>query len=816
MTLQDLRFSLRQLLRQPGHTVTSVLALGVGIGLVTAMFSIVYGFLLRGLPVPGPDRLLHVASANPGRGEPVLEVFLHDFQDFRERQRSFQGLAAYYGGSVNLSDPASPSGNGAAPERFDGLFSSANLFDVLRVPPVLGRTFAKGEDAPGAPPVVLISDGVWRRRYHADPNVVGKPVRINGEAGTIIGVLPPGFGFPLSSEVWTPMRLDPLRLPRGDGQTLQLIGRLRDGVTLESAQAEIAALAEALAAEHPQTNQGRTALVRPWLESALSPAIAQLLWVMLGACAFVLLIACANVASLTLARAARRTREIAIRAALGAGRRRLVGHILLESLLLAAFGAVLGVLLAALGVKLFSLGIAGSNPPFWARIAVDPAALLFTLGATVAAGLLSGLTPAIQASRADLGEVLKDEGRGSSSLRLGRFSRWIVMGEVAFSCLLLVGAGLMVRSVVRLKNLDLGFDTARLFTGQISLSPAVHPREADRLAFCDDVLRRLEPQPDVAAVAITTHLPGDFSALSNYQPEGRSYPSENDLPVAHVAMVSPAYFDVLGVKPLPGGRTFGPQDTAAGQPVVIVNRAFAAEAWPNQDPIGRRVRFADEAGEHAKPWRTVVGVVPDLHMGGRDDAIGWPEGVYLPLAQRTPDTVALLARTRTPDPLALTAAVRRQVAALDPDLPVYQIRSLDEQLAHNRFFPNLFASLFAVFGAAALVLAAVGIYGVLAASVQQRTQEIGIRMALGAQRGSVLRLILRRGMGQLLAGLVAGLAGAFFTSRLLVAYLSGIQPRDPLTFLLVPLALAAVAFVACWIPARRAMKTDPLIAIRYD
>jgi predicted permease len=369
---------------------------------------------------------------------------------------------------------------------------------------------------------------------------------------------------------------------------------------------------------------------------------------------------------------------------------------------------------------------------------------------------------------------------------------------------------------VRLKTLDLGFDTARLFTGRVSLSPAVHPQEADRRRFFDDVLRRLDSQPDVAAAAVTTHLPGSFSAISTYHPEGRTYPSERELPAAHVAMVSPSYFAVLGVRPLAGGRTFGSQDTASSLPVVIVNRAFAAEAWPGKDPLGRRVRFDDEAGDHSMPWRTVVGVVPDLHMGGPDDVQGWAEGVYIPLAQRCPATVTLLARTRTADPLTLTSAVRRQVAALDPDLPVYRIRSLDGELEHNRFFPNLFASLFAVFGAAALGLAAVGIYGVLAASVQQRTQEIGIRMALGAQRGSVLRLILRRGMGQLLAGLAAGLLGAFFVSRLLVDFLSGIEPRDPLTFVLVPLVLAAVAFVACWIPARRATRTDPLIAIRYD
>ncbi|MBW8878479.1 MAG: ABC transporter permease [Acidobacteria bacterium] len=809
MTAQDLRFSLRQLFRHPGHTVTAVLALGLGIGLATAMFSIVYGALLRGLPVPAADRLLRVHSANPSHDDPALEVFLHDFLDFRARQRSFQSLAAFYEGTVNLS------GDGNPPERFNGVFSSANLFDVLRVPPVHGRAFLPGEDAPAAEPVILLSYGVWQRRYHADPRVVGRPVRINGEAGTIAGVLPPGFGFPLSSEVWVPLRLDPLRIPRGEGKTLDVIGRLRDGVSLEQARADLRAIARALAAEHPQTNRGRIAVVNPWMEEALGGGIAKLLWTMLGACVFVLLIACANVASLMMARASRRTREITIRAALGASRRRLVGHLLLESLLLALCGAGLGVLLAALGVKLFNLGIAASSPPFWMRIAVDPVALLFTLGVTLAAGLLSGLMPALQTSRTDLNEVLKDEGRGSSSLRLGRFSRLVVVAEVAFSCLLLVGTGLMVRSVVRLRTMDLGIDPARRFTGRVTLPAATYPKEADRLAFYDEVLRRLEAQPDVAAAAVGTHLPGGFSGLSPYRAEGRSYPNEQDLPMTHTAEISPAYFEAFGVRLL-AGRPFGRLDTATSLPVAIVNQSFAAEAWPGQDPLGRRFRLGDEEGVSNPPWRTVVGVAPDLHMGGLDDVRGWPQGVYLPLAQRPPATATLTARTRTPDPLTLTAAVRQQVSALDPDLPVYLVRSLEEQLARERFFPNLFASLFAIFGGAALVLAAVGIYGVIAFSVQQRTQEIGIRMALGAQQGSVLSLILRRGMGQLLAGLAAGLLGAFFVSHLLVDYLSGIQPRDPLTFLLVSLALALIAFVACWIPARRATRTDPLVAIRYE
>ncbi len=807
---QDVRFGLRLLFRHPGHTLAAVIALGLGIGLATAMFSIVYGVAYRGLPVPEADRIVHIENANPSLDQPSLEVFLHDFLDMRERQRSLEGLSGYYDGTLNLS------GDGGQPERFNGSFISANAFGQLRVKPVLGRGFLPGEDTPQAEPVAVLSYGAWKTRYQRDKRILGRPVRINGEPGTIVGVMPEGFAFPESTEVWTPLRLDPLRLERGQGETLEVMGRLRDGVSVAAARAELQGIVKAIAAQYPKTNKGRIAVVKPWMEEAIGDEPRRLLWTMLGACLFVLLIACTNVASLMVARASRRTREIAIRASLGASRGRIIVQLLLESLLIAVLGAGIGLLLARWGVQVFNSAITVTDPPFWLRIAVDPTALLFTLGVTLLAALLSGLLPALQASKADVGEVLKDEGRGSSSLRLGRLSRFVVIGEVAFSCLLLVGAGLMIRSVLAMRTVDLGFDPTHLLTARIALFESSYPKEADRARFFDDLLQRLAGQPGITAATATTNLPGGGSGRWSYRVEGRAYPTERDVPRARVAMVSASFLETFGARVL-AGRNFGPQDRAGSLPVAIVNRTFAAKVWPGEDPLGKRIRLEEETDETKPPWRTVIGVAPDLQMAGvGDDSREIPEGLYLPLAQRCPGFVSIAVRTQTDNPVALTTAVRQQVNALDRDLPIYFVYSMEEVLSRGRFFTNLFASLFAIFGLMALVLASVGIYGVIAFSVNQRTQEIGIRMALGAERRNVLRMILRQGMWQLGFGLGAGLLAAFFVSRLLATFLIDVKPRDPVTFTLVSLLLAMVAMVACWIPARRATRTDPLVAIRYE
>jgi putative ABC transport system permease protein len=805
---RDLRFGLRMLAKSPGHTLAAVLALALGIGLSTAMFSIIYGVVIRGLPFERSERLMHLENDNPSKGQRSLEVYLPDFLEYRARQHSFEALAAFYTGTVNLSGDERP-------ERFDGAFISANFLDLLRVKPLLGRGFLPGEDSPQAEPVVLLGWGVWQSRHNGDPRVIGRPVRINGMPGTIVGVMPRGFAFPVNQEIWVPLRQDPLKIRRGQGPTLEVFGRLRDRVSLEQARAEMQAITKALAAEFPETDGGRGAVVKPYTEEYIGEGPVLLLSIMMGACLFVLLLACTNVASLMMARASRRTREIAIRSALGATRRRLIGQLLTESLLLSLAGAALGVLLAEAGVRAFNAAIVDKNPPFWVDIAIDPASLLFTLGAAMLAGVLSGLVPAFQVSRTDVNEVLKDEGRGSSSLRMGAFTRIVVTIEIAISCTLLILAGLMIRSVVKAGE-RVEVETANLFTARVTLFESLYPEEGPRVRFFDDLLTRLREDPGVQAAAVSTYLPGTGAWMEPFAVEGAAYPREEDHPRAHAAWVSPGFFDALGAQVLQG-RDFTPQDRKDGLPVVLVNRSLAQRLWPGQDALGRRLRLATEVpGEEPQPWRTVVGIVPDLGMVSLQDSEPEPQGFYIPVSQDCPSFANLVVRTRDPNPLAFTDRVREHVAALDRDLPVYFVSTLQQVVDRAGFFLALFAVLFSLFGVAALVLASVGVYGVIAFSVQQRTQEIGIRMALGAQQRNVVSLILRQGLVQLLYGLLLGLLMAWPGAKLLASVRVGVKPDDPATFLAACLLLAAVALVACWFPAQRASRTDPLVAIRYD
>lgn len=809
---RDLRFGFRILARTPGHTLAAVLALALGIGLSTAMFSIVYGAVLRGLPFEESERLLHIENNNPSKDQRSLEVYLPDFLSYRGRQRSFEGIAAFYDGTINLSGDERP-------ERYDGAFISANFLDLLRVKPLLGRGFQPGEDAPGTEPVVLLGWGVWQSRYNGDPKVIGKAVRINGEPGTIVGVMPRGFAFPVDQEVWVPLRIDPLKTPRGKGETLEVFGRLRDGVSLEQARSEMQGLTKALAAEFPQTNEGRGAVVKPYTEEFIGEEPVRLLYTMLGACLFVLLLACTNVASLMMARASKRTREIAIRSALGAARLRLIGQLLTESVVLSLVGAALGVLLAWVGVRAFNAAIVDTDPPFWIHIAIDPVALLFTLGTAVLAGTISGLLPAFQASRTDVNEVLKDEGRGSSSLRLGAFTRIVVIVEMAISCVLLVGSGLMIQNVLKMKD-RIEVETANLFTARVALFDSLYPEEGQRERFFDSLLDRLRADPAVEAAAVSTYLPGTGSGMSAVALEGAVYPKQEDHPRAHVAWVSPGFFETLKAQVVQG-RDFSLQDRKDSLPVTIVNLSFARKHWPGQDPIGRRILLVPNAAPDApedepEPWRTVIGVVPDLGMVSLEDDEPESQGFYIPVSQDCPAFASMVVRTRDRNPLTLTDRVRGHVSALNRDLPIYFVFSMEQVVARAGFFSTLFATLFSIFGVAALILASVGIYGVIAFSVQQRTQEIGIRMALGAQQGSVLGMIVRQGLVQLGFGLGLGLLLAWPTAKLLGNVLVGVQPHDPPTFLGVCLVLAAVALLACWVPAQRASRTDPLVAIRYD
>jgi putative ABC transport system permease protein len=797
---RDLRVGFRALRTRPGHTAASLIALGLGIGLTTATFSIVDGLLLRGLPFPEGERLMLLGSENPARGLHAAPVDLHDFADWARRQRSFEALAAFDIGTATLTT------RGGA-ERLDASAMSAATLRLLRVEPAIGRDLEPRDEAPGAAPVALLGWRTWKDRFGGDPRIVGRGVRLNGSSATVVGVMPEGFRFPWAQEVWTPLTAltaEAGATARGQGDPVVVLGRLRRGVTLRQARSEMASIARALALEYPRTNAGLGVLVKPYVEFVMGDPIEMALVTMLGAVLAVLLIACINVASLGMARAAQRSREIAVRTALGAGRARVAAQMLVESLLLAGAGAALGLGLARLGIGLFDGVLAGQNPPFWDQVRLDPASLLFALAATLTAGLLSGLAPALHAARTDLRQALADEGRGATSLHLGWFNRGVVVAELALSCALLVGAGLMIKSVLEAQGQPLGFATRGILTFRVAVFPERVPRLADRAAFYGRLFERLAAVPGVQAAAGAETLPGNRSGSTPYEVEGRAYGSAADRPLAHAVAATPGLFAACRA-PLLAGRDFGPMDTVAAPPVAIVNRSLARQAWPGQDPLGKRLRLPPGAagpGGGAEGWRTVVGVAPDLKMDGLEDRR--PEGFYLPVSQRGPERLSFAVRAAGP-PLALAPALRAAVAGLDRDTPIYFVQTMDRMLDGNRFATRMFGGLFSIFGVAALLLAAVGIYGVIALTVESRTREIGVRMALGAGRGDVLAMLLRQSLAHLALGLACGLPAAWVVSRLLGGVLFEVRPHDPAVFALVVATLALVALLATLVPAARAL-----------
>ncbi|HYL06565.1 MAG TPA: ADOP family duplicated permease [Thermoanaerobaculia bacterium] len=789
---RDVLFALRMLRGHPGHAAASLVALGLGLGLTTATFSIVDGLLLRGLPFPESDRIVLLGYENPARGMNGSPVDLHDFADWASRQRSFEGLGAFDVGTATLTVTG-----GAV--RLNASSMTAGVLRLLRAAPALGRGFTRRDEVPGAQPVALLGWRAWRDQFGGDPGIVGRAVRLNGQPATVVGVMPEGFLFPREEELWTPMTNDLAATARGQGDPVVVLGRLRRGVTLRRAQAEMMAIARAIELEHPQTNAGLGVLALPYVEFAMGSPVKLALLTTLGAVLSVLLIACCNVASLGMARAAQRGREIAVRTAMGAGRARIAAQLLVESMLLAIAGAALGLGLARFAIVSFNRGLVAMGPPFWDRVALDPAALLFALAATFAAGLVSGLAPALHASRTDVDQALRDEGRGSTSRRLGWFNQLVVVAELALCCALLVGTGLMVKSVIKAQTLKLGFARRGILTFRVAVFPQRVPRPADRAAFYGKLLGRLAALPGVQAAAGAETLPGSSSGSAPYAVEGQVYRSAADQPQAHAVAISPGLFAAYRA-PLLAGRDFGPLDTAATLPVVIVNRGLARRAWPGQNPLGKRLRLARDAGER---WRTVVGVAPDLKMDGLLDRR--PEGFYLPVSQRGPERLSFALRTAAP-PLALAPAARAAVAALDRDTPIYFVQTMDRMLDDDRAGTSLFGGVFTAFGLAALLLAAVGIYGVIALAIGRRTQEIGIRMALGAGRRDILAMLLRQAVVQLGLGLGCGLPVAWGASRLLAGALFQVQPHDPAVFAVVIATLALVALLATLVPAGRALR----------
>lgn len=803
---RDLHHAMRAALRRPGVTAVAVVALTLGIGLTATMFSIVNGVMLTGLPFEESERLLHIERTRLSEGDDSLEVTLHDYLDWVEQQTSFEELAAWYDGTVNIAVA------GSRPERLKGAFVTPSLFRVLRVQPPLGRAFDESEGLPGTPEVVLLSHATWRDHFRSDSAAIGSTLRVNGETATVIGVMGEGFRFPIDQEIWLPLRLDPLAVKRGEGTSLDVLGRLAEGSTRDEAEAELAAIAARLEQAYPETNAGVGTIMRPYIEEVIDDPGRPLLWTMLGAVFGVLLVACANVANLMLARSAARSGELAIRSALGAGRWRLVAHLLAESAVLASVAAALGLVLAWYGTRAFNEALAVTATPFWFDVGLNPRVFGFVVAIAGVTALAAGGLPALRASRQDVNQLLKDESRGSSGLRIGRLSRALVVAEVAVSCALLVAAGLMVRSVVQLRNVDLGFDAGTVYTARVGLFAADYPDAETRTRFLEDLRRRLAQRPDVEAAAVATSLPALGSGRGSVVIDGHEPRSDWDLPHTNQVASTTGYFRTLGVALLEG-RDFVETDRRTAEPVAIVNRSFVRRFLPGGSPLGKRVRVLGDDGKG--PWRRIVGVAPDLHLGGLGMHDDRSDGVYIPLAQDDARFAGIAVRST--GPLALAAeAVREEVAALDPELPLYWTWSLREGIQRNTWYYDVFGTLFAVFGVAALLLASVGLYAVMAFSVEQRTTEIGIRIAIGAQAGDVVRMVLRQGAFQLGVGLVLGLVAGAGLARLIRALLFEVEPDDPAVYAAIVLTLVAAGVAASFLPAARAVRVEPVEALRQS
>lgn len=800
----DLRYGIRILAKAPGLTVLAVSAIGLGIGLPATMFSIVNG-ALRDLPFDDADRLMAVSRTSPERGWNRVGVPLSDYTDWREQQTTFEGIALETTSNVNVSSP------GERPERISGAVMSVNAFDLLRVQPIIGRGFTASDAAPNAPPVAIVGHSVWVARFDRSPDVLGSTIRANGELVTVVGVMPEDFRFPTEHDLWMPLKANPVDTPRGTGARYRAFGRLNPEVTVAEAQADLEAIASRLSLEYPETNRDIHALVEPYTERFIGGEIAATLKVMLAAVSFVLLIACANVTNLLLAKAAQRTREVAVRTALGATRLQVVTQLLVEAFLLAVAGGILGLAIAHGGVAFFNYASAEMEKVFWIDIKIDGAAMAFVLVLVMLATIAAGIAPALQASGTDANDVLKDESRGASSFRLGRLSGFLVVGEVGLSCALLVAAGLMIKGIVKLHTMDYGFAPEEIFIGEIELMPSDYPDAAGRVQFFEELEQRLAAIPGVTTAALTSTLParGNWSARVGL--EGQTSERAEDYPMTQYAQVSPAFFDVVRARVLQG-RGFTPRDRIGATPVAVVNQRFAERFFPGENPLGRRIRRGGP--DSPQPWRTIVGVVSNAYITAIDEGDN-PDGVYLPLAQGAFAFTNIVLRTQG-DPLAITPEVYDVVESMDPNLPVAEINTLAGDILLEKRVGDVFARLFLAFGAAALFLASVGLYGVMSFAVSRRTKELGVRMALGAHTADVLRLVLRQGVWQLAIGLGLGLVLAAVLSRAMAMALFQVDPWDKTIFASIAVLLASTGMLATIIPARRATRVDPMVALRYE
>jgi predicted permease len=803
--VQTLRYVFRTIRKSPGFAVVAIATLALGIGANTAIFSVVNALILQPLPVKDPARIVVIAASSALRGVTGYSVSLTAYETLRDHSRTMSGVAAFCGDSLTLT-------GGDAPRQLTAARVSPNFFDVMGTQPLLGRGFSAAEGAAGGPPVALISYQLWRQRFGADRAVVGQVVTLDQERYSIVGVLPPEYPFPFSGvDVWVTRLMkygafQPEQIQNGAGY-LRPIARLAPGVTLPQAGEEAQALHVQYKQEHPRAPDGtpdsRLGLLP--LQESLTAGIRPTLMILTGAVGFVLLIACANVAGLMMARATARAREIALRAALGASRRQLVGHLLAESLALALAGAGLGVLIAKWGVEWLVKADAGNNLPGFQPIGVDVAVLAFTAAVSLATGSAFGLIPAIQASRPDLNGILRDSGWGSVGTRRHRLRSALVMAQIGLSVVLLIGAGLLIESFRKVQNIRLGFDPQGVLVARVTLPSGKYPDGVRRTEFVQEVTSRLANTPGVSSVVLAQTVPTQTVVLSPILAEGQAFVPLGQRPLAQWIGSAPGFFHTHGVA-LVSGRDFTWADDAKAPKVVIVNQSLAQRFWPGENPLGKHLTFT----RLQVPFE-IVGVVADTAGGNLESPPRM--AIYSAFAQWTWQQVAIAVRT-TGNPRALTKAIATQVAAVDRDLPVTNIQTMDDIVSAALTQRKETMYLVAGFAALALVLAVIGLYGVMSYSVAQRTAEIGIRQAIGAQRADILRMVMAQGLRLSLAGIVIGAAAAVALTRLISGLLFHTSATDPLTYAAIAVIFLPVALAASYLPAWRAMRVDPLVALR--
>jgi putative ABC transport system permease protein len=827
---QDLRIGLRVLFKEKAFCVLAVLVLALGIGGAMTQFAVVNAIVLRGFSFPHPEQLVSVGLIDPkandqnnnfGNGNiPAAQ----DYEDIKAVQKSFAMMAGYLSGStINLTYNKNP-------QRYTGAYVTDELFKIIGVSPAIGRDFNAEDNKFGSPKTAILGDKIWHRDFNADPNIVGQTVTINGKAATIIGVMPPGFEFPFSEELWTPLYNEWPPTPRGElflganSRAPAVMGRLKPGVTLDQANAEMIAIARSIAADNPKTNQNFTsAAVVPLLKSFTGVQLRQIVWAMLGAVILVLLIACVNVMNMQFGRAALRAKELAIRGALGATRWRLVRQMLTESLVIAVFGAIAGSALAYWGVDFFEKVVRAAPfpPPYWWKFTIDARVLAFTLGITLVATIVSGTLPAFFSSRGNTAGVMKEGGRGNSSRLVNVITRILVVGQIALTAALLIAATLQIKSIRNQMKLDYGYDENGLYAARLALMEGTYPTEAARRDFFTKAVRALRQNAQFEAAAMTDRFRMTFAPSGQYEVDGQSYLTDRDRPTCNFESVSDGYFATLGLT-IREGRDFTIEDSDAKQPVAIVNASFARKHWANQSPIGHQLRIFNPGKE--QPWRTIVGVVPDTLMQGPFDQKTDAAGFYMPLLGASPATQFATVVVRPRPGLradTLGPVLAKAVADVDSNLPTYfpgtPAQFHNDILSGNR----VIATLFTIFGIVAFILSGVGLYGVMSFSVNQRTQEFGIRMALGADAKRIFRMVMQQGAWQLTIGLVLGVGAAALLLGVVMAgalqnILFKVKPLDPTIYLVVSGLLTAVAAISCFVPARRATRVNPMVALRTE